>query len=111
MKEIFAYIGTIIGIFLAIFLLGWAIQGNGFFMYKFFAPRYEDVRRNVFENTQSYVEGSRQEILKYKLEYDRAKTQEEKTAIKFIIVQRFSNIDESKFAPEIRDFVKQMKYN
>ena len=91
--------------------LVWLIQGNDFFMYKFFAPKYENVRREVFENTQSYVESKRQDLVKYRLEYMRAKTDEEKAALKFTIVQEFANFDETKLlSPELRDFLRQMKY-
>lgn len=110
MKETLKIIGIWIGVIIGILLIFWIIQGNSFFLYRFFAPKYENVRREVFENTQSYVEGSRQELLKYKLEYDRAKTQDDKIALKFIIIQRFANFDENKLAPELRSFLHQMKY-
>jgi hypothetical protein len=98
-------------VLLTLFALGWVIQGNDFFMYQFFAPKYENVRREVFENTQSYVESKRQDLVKYRLEYMRAKTDEEKAALKFTIVQEFANFDEVKLtSPELRDFLRQMKY-
>jgi hypothetical protein len=85
------------------------MQGGDFFLYKFFSPKYENVKREVFENTQSYVEGARQELSTYKLDYARAKTAEEKTAIKFTVVHRFANIDENKLDPGLRDFLREMK--
>ena len=45
-----------------LFGLSWISAGNDFFLYKYFAPKTENVRRNVFENTQSYVEGKIQNI-------------------------------------------------
>jgi hypothetical protein len=94
-----------------LFALMWIVQGNDFFMYKFFAPKYEDARREVFENTQSYVEGKRQDLVKYRLEYMRAKTDEEKSALKYTIVQEFANFDETKLPDgELRSFLYQMKY-
>jgi len=96
---------------LGLFALMWIVQGNSFFMYKFWQPKMENVRREVFENTQSYVESKRQDLVKYRLEYMRAKTDEEKAALKFTIVQEFANFDETKLtSPELRDFLRQMKY-
>jgi hypothetical protein len=42
--------------------LGWFFQGNDFFMYKFFAPRTEQVRRETYEQTKSYKQGSVQRL-------------------------------------------------
>lgn len=42
--------------------LGWAIKGNQFFMYKFFAPKEEAVRRETYEQTKSYRQGSVQRL-------------------------------------------------
>lgn len=59
-------VGKIIGIFLVVFvvlmLLGWVVAGNDFFMYKFFAPKQENVRREVYTNTQSYKQGNTQRL-------------------------------------------------
>lgn len=52
------------GLLIVVVLLGlsWAVEGNDFFLYKFFAPKQENVRREVFENTQSYTQGKIQNI-------------------------------------------------
>lgn len=42
--------------------LGWLFQGNDFFMYKVFAPKYEQVRRETYEQTKSYRQGSTQRL-------------------------------------------------
>ena len=105
-------IGISILAIVAILGLMWIFQGQDFFMYKFWAPKYENVRREVFENTQSYVEGKRQDLVKYRLEYLRAKTDEDRSAIKFTIVQEFANFDDSKITePVLYNFLHQMKYD
>ena len=44
-------------------LLALDFGGNyyGLFSYGFFAPKTENVRRNTFENTQSYIQGKIQD--------------------------------------------------
>jgi hypothetical protein len=42
--------------------LGWFVQGNNFFLYKVFAPAQEQVRREVYEQTKSYKQGSVQRL-------------------------------------------------
>ena len=45
-------------------LLGvtWIGQGNNFFLYQYFAPKYEQVRRETYEQTKSYRQGSVQRL-------------------------------------------------
>jgi hypothetical protein len=56
------YVVIGVGALLACFALGWVIQGNDFFMYKVFAPKYEQVRRETYEQTKSYKQGSAQRL-------------------------------------------------
>lgn len=92
MKKYLAPIGIAILIFCSI--VGIVFAGNlfGLWSYSFFAPKYENVRRNVFENTQSYVEGKRQSLTNY---YDEFRSAEptEKKAIRKLMMQEFSNFD------------------
>jgi len=69
----------------------------------------KDAQREVFESTQSYVEGKRQEAVKYRLEYMRADSTDKK-AIQTMISQSFSNFDENKLSDELRNFIHDMKY-
>lgn len=54
MKDI---ILVIVVFLIMVFVVSWLIQGNGFFLYKVFAPKQAAVQREVFENTPSYVRG------------------------------------------------------
>jgi hypothetical protein len=78
---------------------------------KFWGVRKESARREVFENTQSYVEGKRQELVKYHHEWITAKP-EDRTAIEATIRLSFANFDESKLSdfPELYDFLRSVKY-
>jgi hypothetical protein len=58
MKYVFAGFGVL----LLILGLSWVFTGNDFFLYKYWAPKQENVRRQVFENTQSYVQGKIQNL-------------------------------------------------
>lgn len=94
------------------FALTWIAQGQDFFMYKFWQPKMENVRREVFENTQSYVESKRQDLTKYRLEYLRDTSAMDRQALKMTIVQEFANFDESKLTePQLREFLRQMKFD
>ena len=53
---------TTILVFVLLIGLGWFFQGNDFFLYKYWAPKYEDARRDVYTHTQSYRQGNTQRL-------------------------------------------------
>lgn len=78
---------------------------------KFWGVRKENARREVFEQTQSYVEGKRQDLIKYHHEWVNASA-EDKIAIEFTIRESFSQFSEDKYLidqPELYSFLKQIK--
>lgn len=85
------------------FGLGW----TDVFYAKTVGKAREDARREVFEQTQSYVEAKRQELTKYRLEYMRADSSD-RQAIKMTIVQSFANFDKSKLDYDLRVFLDEM---
>jgi hypothetical protein len=106
MKITLITIGSIIGLFLLIFLANeFEIFGT-----RFWGVRKENARREVFEQTQSYIEGKRQELIKLHHEWNKA-TPEDKIVIEATIRMNFANFDESKIEqPELYLFLKNIKY-
>ena len=49
-------------VLVACLALDWIVMGNQFFMYKFFAPQQEAARRQVYENSKAYHQGSVQRL-------------------------------------------------
>lgn len=98
-------ISALIGGLLLIFLL--SLAGLGY--YKFFLPRTENIKREVFENTKSYVQGIQQDLGKYYHEYQLADA-EGKLAIKATIRMRFAEVDTEKLqSPQLRAFLTNMR--
>lgn len=107
----------IFGILIAVLAIGGAIGLSYAFGWidvhqtKTIFKAKEDAKREVFENTQSYVEGKRQSALKYYKEYKQA-DENQKRGLKSIISQDFANFDEDKYLTgELRDFIHGCKYN
>lgn len=82
-KNILLSIGGLILFLGLIFCLGFYQLG----WMKFFNPKYENVKREVFENTKSYTHGKIQDLAKY---YDEYQQSEDKEAISAIIKMRFA---------------------
>ncbi len=73
---------------------------------KFFAPKHENVNRQVFEQTQSYVHGKVQDLAKYYEEYNKAEAAEDKEAIRSLILMRFAEFDATKIrSQQLQNFL------
>jgi hypothetical protein len=93
---------------LGIFLIAWMVQGNDFFMYKIFAPQYEQVRHDTFKHSQAYTDGKVQELQQYMLEYNKA-LPEHKAALKTVIVRECANVDWNKLPSDLQAFISRLK--
>ena len=90
--------------------LGWAVEGNNFFMYKYFAPKEEGVRREVFENTKSFQVGTIQTLDQYHSSWVTADSNGKKT-IEPMAVREASNMDMQKLPPDLYQWVMEIRRN
>jgi uncharacterized protein (DUF4213/DUF364 family) len=89
------------------FGLGW----TNVFYTKTVGKAQQNAERSVFEQTQSYVEAKRQELIKLHHEWILA-NESDKIAIESIVRQSFANFDDSKIIdPELRNFLRNIKYH
>ena len=71
----------------------------------------QNAQREVFEQTQSYVEGKRQELSKYHHEWVMA-NEEDKKVIEATVRNSFANFDNDKITdPDLYSFLKNCKNN
>lgn len=111
MKTFFQVFGIFVGVIAFIFLMSFIGNAMGLFNVSFWGTKHENARRQVFEQTQSYVEGKRQELIKYHHEWVMAKDDDTKKVIETTIRSGFANFDESKIEqPELYNFLKKCKY-
>ncbi len=106
MKQIFIWIAGIVA--LIAIVLGLDLLGLGWT--KFIGPKRQDIRREIFEKTKSFNEAKEQDLIRYRLQYIQANDDEEREAIASTIRMMFADYDESKLRPELRDFLKKIKY-
>ena len=102
-------VGYVVLGFIILFSLGFIIRGNEFIMYRFWAPKYEGVRRQVFEQTKSYNQGMIQELQNMQFEYLKA-TPSQQDALASIILHRAADYDESKLPSDLRVFISELKH-
>ena len=102
------------GIVLAIFVifgLAWLVQGNDFFMYKVFAPKYEQVRRETFEQSRAFNQGMVQELQNMQFDYAKQTDPKVKEALASIILHRASgyNLNDPIVPYDLRTFIEQLR--
>lgn len=100
-----------IGLLIVILLLGfvWLIQGNDFFLYKTFAPKYEQVRRETFEQSKAYNQGMVQELQNMQFKYVSEKDPEAKAALASIILHRAADYPLEAMPTDLRAFVEKLR--
>ena len=106
-KVIFACLGGLV----LILGLSWIVTGNDFFLYKFFAPKQEAVRREVFENTPSFTKGMVQELEKMRIDYVSATNPEVKDTLASTILHRVGgfNLNDPDVPSDLRAFIQKLK--
>lgn len=91
-----------------IFALGFIFTGEDLISYMFFAPKYANVQREVFQNTQSFVQGKAEYLGKLRYQYLMADGPQ-KEALKSLILSEASTVDMNKMPPNIQGFVRTLE--
>jgi NAD/NADP transhydrogenase alpha subunit len=91
-----------------IVVLGFLVQGSDFALYKFFAPKMEQARRDTFEQSKAYNDGMAQDLQAMAFEYAKA-TPEQKPALASVVLQRTAAYDLKQLSPELRGFVLDLR--
>lgn len=68
-----------------------------------------NIDRKIFEQSQSYNEGMRQELNKYRLEYQRSDNTWDKQAISTMLLNDFANVDRTQLNPLDRQFLDSLE--
>lgn len=94
---------------LVVILLGaWVVQGSEFFMYRWFAPREEQVRRETFEQSKAFNQGMIQELQNMQFEYVQADAAHQQ-ALGAIILHRAADYDTAKLPADLRQFIDNLR--
>jgi hypothetical protein len=90
--------------------LSWGAEWFGIIRFGFFEVRRENVRREVFEQTQSYTDGKLQELTKDRTEYLKSKDPQVQGAISMKVAQSCAKINPDDIKDdELRRFLVCMK--
>jgi hypothetical protein len=88
--------------------ISWIATGNDFFLYRYFAPKQEAVRRQVFEQSKAYNQGMIQELQNMQFEYVKADKPHQE-ALAGIILHRAADYDEDRLPADLRQFIQSLR--
>jgi hypothetical protein len=106
MKPILAIVGGVVGFG----ALVWGVAYHELIFTSFFAPKFENVRRNTFEQSKSFRTGAVQELQNMQFEYIKA-SPEHKVALKDIIIHRAAEVPEDAIPQDLYNFIQGLKTN
>jgi hypothetical protein len=87
----------------------WGLAYHDLIFTSFFAPKQEEIRRNVFEETKSFQTGAIQELQNMQFEYEKA-DKAHKPALANLIRHRAAEISESKIPSDLRSFIVNLPW-
>ena len=111
-KDYFSALAIWLSILVFVAILAFVSVGFNFATFKFWAPRMENTKRDVFLNTKSYNEGMISDLQRYYEDYNRVSSDTDKAAIRSYINMRFANFDDSKIENrQLAAFLIKMRGN
>jgi hypothetical protein len=81
---------------------------GGYYLYAFLAPKYESTRRDVMLESRAYSEGQTREIYRLKLQYQQAKSDDERATIRAMALHEASAFDRSRLPLDPQSFIQQL---
>jgi hypothetical protein len=90
--------------------LGWGFEANYLARENYFAPRFEAVRRNTFEQSKAYNQGMIQNLRQMQFAYDQA-DDAHKQALADIILHDAADYDVDVLPDDLRTFVRSLRSN
>ena len=91
--------------------IGFLATGGDLAIYRFWAPKYANAQREVFVNTNSYIQGKTDYLSRLRFEYQASKDADQKAALRTLILTEASNVDNSKLPIDLQGFIQNLKEN
>jgi hypothetical protein len=88
--------------------LTWGIAYHNLIFTAFFAPKYENVRRNTFEQSKSFRTGAIQELQNMQFQYIKA-SPEHKKALANLILHRAAELPDNAMPSDLQSFISNLR--
>ena len=102
------FIGKLFGGIAIVLIITLGLMSFGLFSSKTFDPKYEQVRRETFEQSKAYRDGMVQELQNMEFQYLQA-DEAHKKALADIILHRTAAVPPDALTPELNSFIAQLQ--
>lgn len=93
----------------AIVALAWAGTYHDVIFRSVFAPKYEQIRRDTYVQSESHVRGTILDLQKRQIEYLKEKDPATKVALASIIRQTASEVPTQQLPPQLQSFLSEIQ--
>lgn len=101
-------VASILLVLAVLFGGAWIVQGNDFFMYKYFAPKYADAQRETYEHSRNKVQGDVMTLRDYQMQYTRA-SDETKPVLRGTILKASNDMNLDLLPEDLREWVNGLR--
>lgn len=84
------------------------LVGGGYYVYRWAAPRYEEAQRKTYEESRQHVEGTVQDLMRYRVKYQSAEPGHKK-ALRQLILRRATDVDRAELPGQLRKWIDTLK--
>lgn len=99
---------SVLGAIVLLLGLTWIFQGNDFFLYQKFAPQYEQTRRQVFEKSKAYNQGTIQNLRDAERDYITAPP-DRRAGLGSVIIQQYADYPDENLPNDLRVFMSCLR--
>ena len=109
MKDLLSGTALIVIAVAGVGVLGIVGAEYAFRQHAYYAPRYEDVRRETFEYSRAFQEGTLRDLDNLRLEYARATNPATKAALADTVRHRLADVPIDDLPVSLRTFARQVE--
>ncbi|ABC46209.1 hypothetical protein GGP80_000952 [Salinibacter ruber] len=84
------------------------LVGGGYYVYRWTAPKYEEAQRETYEQSRQHVEGTVEDLMRYRVKYQEADSTH-KDAVRKLILRRARDIDRADMPKDLRQWVEHLR--
>jgi hypothetical protein len=91
-----------------LYFVGFIATGGDLAIYRFWAPKRANAERQVFEQTQGYVQGKTEYLTQLRYQYQCA-SGEQRESLRRMILTEAATVDNDKLPADLRVFIERVK--
>lgn len=101
-------VGAILAVLVIVYGLGFLATGGDLAIYRFWAPKRANAEREVFVQTQGYVQGKIDYLSRLRLDYE-GSAGAQRESLRRLILSEAASVDNAKLPADLAGFVQSLK--